>query len=221
MPHLRSTILLIALSFSLVSSAATVSAQSTEGIGAIFESKQEKYRKAQLARDKEEAERRALEESVHRQQAELQRLQAEKNRLRGTTANQGSSKAAVRVYVADNCDPCLKTLGFLDALGHEYTVLQIDSSNNVEELYLQRFGRGSIPVVETDEASVRGYNPQALRSLFTVSKEHSTAAAQKSSTSSNNSFPAARGASTAPTEAPKNSAAKNSTSDFDVSPTLE
>lgn len=146
----------------------TLSAQSLgQQVGEVFESKQARYKREQELARQQEAERLRMQEQVRRQEQELQELERERRRLTQGANQQspGNKPASVQIFVIDGCSSCWRAMGFLDASEIDYEVIRVDKSVSAEQLYLQRYGRGPVPVIETPQGISRGYQPAELRRL--------------------------------------------------------
>lgn len=141
-------------------------------VESVLETKESRY-KRELA---EADQKRKLEEDLRRQNDELEELAAQKRRLENQTRIYPKPASATRdsrieVFVSSDCPDCLRTLGYLDALGVSYTLRELAPHTSAERDYLADIGRGVIPVVRVNGQFVRGYLPLEIRKL--VSKQSS------------------------------------------------
>ena len=207
-----------------------VNAQSLDNLGKVFESKQERYRREDQERKLQAAKDSQIQDSIRKQQAEIRAIEEEKRRLlsgngaaQPPSSNNSSNNNGTQVYVVAQCAPCLKTIGVLDTLQVPYTIRQVDTSISTQQLYIERFGRGEMPVVDSANGVIRGYRPEQLKLLFNKScgsrsvTSSNTARQEKKSLSSASS----NGSSTRPPDASLPEANRTEPkSDFDVSPTI-
>ena len=235
---LRTIISSVSVCCAIIVSAAgfnTAAAQTLDNLGKVFESKQERYEREDRERKIEAAKNSQIQESILHQQAELKAIEEEKKRLLSgslaTTQPKATPGAGTQVYVVAQCAPCLKTIGVLDALEVPYTIRQVDSSISTQQLYVERFGRGEMPVVDAANGVIRGYRPARLKQMFNKSCGATKSPVNRSFNNSTGQHNNAKqkyqpevnqaGSSTTPPAASLPGANKTAPkSDFDVSTTI-
>ncbi len=72
----------------------------------------------------------------------------------------------VTVYTAPWCGWCRKTLAYLDEHDVEYVNKDIEADREYREELIEKTGGTSIPYVEIDGESIRGYNAQRMTALL-------------------------------------------------------
>jgi glutaredoxin 3 len=72
----------------------------------------------------------------------------------------------VTIYTAPWCGWCRKTIAFLDERDIEYTNKDIEADREYRDELIEKTGGTSIPYVEIDGESIRGYNAQRMTALL-------------------------------------------------------